>query len=128
MVKLNGSTRKSVVGLQRTFICEDLSPGVSSLSSSVSTHHQEEQKKHRGDEIHTNMDEFPLLSRGFDNPILPSAKANLRKLVKCCLEFLTIVDSLACLVPFPKRPFRRQITDSNNATIDYKIPLLGAGT
>jgi len=70
---------------------------------------------------------FPLLSRGFFERIIPSANANLHELVQCCLEFLTIVVSLVCHVPFPKRPFTLQFTDSSNATIDKEIPLLGAG-
>ena len=47
MVKLNGSTRKSVKALRCTFIGEDLWCEVSSSSSSVSTLHQEAQKKHQ---------------------------------------------------------------------------------
>jgi len=71
--------------------------------------------------------EFPLLSLGLFEPILPSVKANLRELVQCCLEFLTIEVSLVCHVPFSKRPFGLQFTDSSNATIGEEIPLLGAG-
>ena len=100
----------------------------SSLLSSVSTHHQEEQMKHQGYEIHTNMHEFSLLSRGFFALNLPSAKANLCELVQCCLEFLTIEVSLVCHVLFPKQLFRCQICDSSNATIDWEIPSLGAGS
>jgi len=61
MVTLNGLTRKSSKESQHTFISEDLWPKVSSSSTSECTHHQEEQKKHQGDKIHTNMEEFPLL-------------------------------------------------------------------
>jgi len=50
-----------------------------SSSFSVSTHHQEEQKLHHYNEIHTNVLMFPL-SLGFVEPILPSVKANLCKL------------------------------------------------
>lgn len=48
------------------------------------------------------MDEIPLYSWGFINPILPLSKANPHKLVKYCVEFLTIEDSLVCNVPSPK--------------------------
>jgi len=84
MVTLNGSTRKSFEELQPTLNGEDLGPEISSSVSSVSTYHQDEQKKHRGDEIHTNIHQFPLLCHGFFDPILPSAKANLHKLIHCC--------------------------------------------
>ena len=81
-----------------------MQPEVISLSSSVSTHHQEEQKKHRGDETYTNVHEFPLPSRGLVDYSLPSAKANLCEHVKCCPQFLNIEDSLVYHVPFPKQP------------------------
>ena len=86
--------------------------------SSGSTHHDAEQMKHRGDEIHTNLQQFPLRSRDFFDPIHPLAKANLQDLVQCFLEFLTMEISLACHVPLPKRPFRLQFTDWSDATID----------
>jgi len=92
---------------------------VCSLSSSVSTHYQEEQKKDQGDEIHSNVQEFPLLSRHLVDPILQSATAILCELVLRGLESLTIEDSVLCHLPFPKLPFRRQITDLSNATIKY---------
>ena len=97
------------------------------MLSSGSTHHQEEEKKHRGDEIHTNVHECPLLSRVFFEPNLPSVKANLRELVQCCLDFLTIEVGLVCHVPFSKGPFGLQFTNSSNAMIDWEIPLLAAG-
>jgi len=128
MKRPNGLTRKSVQASQHTFIGEDRWPEVSSSLSSVCTHHQEEQRNHRGDGIHTNVHEFLPVSRGCFQPILPSAKANLRELIQCCLEFLTIEESLACHVPFPKRHFRHQMTDLRNATIDWEILSLVAGT
>ena len=97
------------------------------MLSCVSTHHQQEQMKHRGDDIHSNMHEVPLLSCSFLEPILPSAQANLRKLVPRCLESLTVEVCLVCYVPFSKQPFRHQITDLSKAKINYEIPLLGAG-
>ena len=98
---------------------------VSSLLSSVSTHHQEEQKEHQGNEIHTNIDKFAVLtSSGFINPRLPPAKANFCKLFQCWLEFLTIQDSLVYHVPFLKQPSQHQITDLSNAMINLEILLL----
>jgi len=61
-------------------------------------------------------------------PILPWAYANLCELLKCYLEFLTIQDRLIGHLPFPKWPFRCQITDLSSATIDYEIPLLETGS
>jgi len=61
--------------------------------------------KHRGDDIHTNVHEFPLLSWGFFEPIPPSAKANMYEIDQSCLEFLSIEVSLVCPVPFEKVPF-----------------------
>jgi len=74
------------------------------MSSSVYTNPQEEQKKHQGDEIHTNVDQFTLLNRGFVAPIPPWAKANLDELIKCCLEFLNIKNCPFRHVLFAKRP------------------------
>jgi len=59
--------------------------------------------------------------------MLPSAKANLCKLVQCCLYFLTIEVSVVCHATYSKRTFRRKITDLSNPTINFQIPLLGAG-
>jgi len=106
MENLHGSTRKSIQVWQHTVIGEDPWPEVSSWLSSVSTCYQEEQTKHQGDEIHTNVHEFPLLSRCSFEPILPWAKTNLPELVHYCLEYLTIEVCLVCHVSFPKQPFR----------------------
>jgi len=78
-------------------------------------------------EIHTMVHKWLILNRGFFEPTLSLVKANLHELVQCCLEFLTMKVSLVCHVPFPKRPSRLQITDSSNATINWKIPSLRAG-
>jgi len=77
MVKLNDSTGKLVQESQHTIISDSLWPNGSSSASSVSTHHQKEQNKHQGYEIHTNVDKFHLLGRAVVNHILPSAKSNL---------------------------------------------------
>jgi len=86
--------------------------------SSEFTHHQEEHEKHRGAELHTHMNKVPLLSRGFLELSFPSAKVNLRKLLQCSLDFLTIGVSLVCHVPSQKWSFQLQITDSSKAMID----------
>jgi hypothetical protein len=77
MVKLNGLTRKLDDGSQLTNIGEYQQANVSSSSSPGSKHHQEGQMNNWGDEIHTNVHEFPLLSWDFFQLILPSAKDNL---------------------------------------------------
>jgi len=59
MITLYDWTRKRVEVAQRTIIGQDLWLEYSAVFSAVSTHHQEEQKKHQGDEIYTNMDELP---------------------------------------------------------------------
>ena len=118
MLRVNRSTKGLFEALQHTFISEDLLPEVPSLSSSGATHHQEEQMKHWGNEMHTNGHSFPLRSRGFFKPVLPSAKDTFRELVVCCPEFMTNQVSLVCHVPFPHQPFRLQFTDSSDATID----------
>jgi len=97
------------------------------LSSSGSTHHHEEQWKHKGNEFCSNVHKFLLVSWGFFKRIISLVKANIRKFGQCCLEVLTIQVSHVCIVPFSKRPFTLQITDLSNTTIDYKISLLRAG-
>ena len=97
---------------------------VSSLSS-VSSHDQEERTKYLGDEIHTNVDECLLHSRGFVYPMLPPAKANLPELVQCGLDSLTIEVSLVCQVPIRMQAGRREAPDSSNAMIVKDITLLG---
>jgi len=126
-VKLNSVTNKSVDATQHTLIRENLCPEVCSSLSSVSTNHEEMQKKHWCNEMHTNLHKFPRLSPGFMASILSSVMVNLWELGHCCLEFLTIEVSLVCHVPFPNWPFRRQITELSNATIDQEIQVLGAG-
>jgi hypothetical protein len=64
------------------------------------------------------MQQFPLLSQGFFEPILPLAKAYLGGLIQYCPELPNIEVSLVYQVPFSKRYFRFQITDWSNATID----------
>jgi len=118
MVQVNGSTRKEVQASHQTFLGEDLSPEVFFFASSVSGHHQEEQMKYQGDEIYTHMKQFSLLSADFIDSILPFIKVNLGNLVQCYIEFVTIEVSLFCHVPFPKQPFRHQITYSNNTIVD----------
>jgi hypothetical protein len=76
---------------------------------------KEEEMKHRGNEIYTNMHEFPLLNWGYFEPILPSLQANHRELVQCCLEFLTIQVGLLSDAPFPKQPSGLRITHSSNS-------------
>jgi hypothetical protein len=78
---------------------------VVSSFSSLFTKYQEEQIKHQGDEAHINEDKFPLVSWRFICSIILSANDNLHKLVKCCLQFLTIKNSLVCHVPIPKETF-----------------------
>jgi hypothetical protein len=73
---------------------------------------------HHGNEMNTNVHEFPLLSRGFFKLILPLAKNNIRELVPCCFESVTVEISLDCYVPLPNQPFRLVFTKSSNATID----------
>jgi len=124
MVKLNGSTWKSGKKSHLIFIVEDLSVEVSSLSSSLSRHHQEVKKNYWGEEMDTNVDEFALLIWGIFDPIIPLAIADLRELVQCCLELQTIEDSHVCHVPFPKWSVGFQIVDLSNAPIDSGIPLL----
>jgi len=51
-----------------------------------------------GDEIYTNVDKFPILSRGFVDSILASVKANLCALVESCIVYLTIENILVCHV------------------------------
>jgi len=104
MLKLKGLTRNVFKAVQRTFMGKDLWPEAYFSLSAVSTHHQEEQQKHWGDEIHTNVYKSPLVGRGLVNPILPYAKAILCELIQCCLHFLTIKDSRVRHVPFPKWP------------------------
>jgi len=116
--KLNCSTRKSVNGLQCSNINEDLGPEVSSSSFSVSTHHQEEQKQHRGYVLHTTVDKFQHLSQDFINCIHPSAKTNLGELVQSFLEFPTVEHNLVCHVLIPKQNISCQITDWSNTMID----------
>jgi len=89
----------------------------STSSSSVPTYCQQLQMKNRGTEIHTNVYVIPLLGRGFINAMFPLGMAHLRVLSQCCIESSTIEDSLVCHGPFPKRPFRQQITDMSNSTI-----------
>jgi len=117
---------RGIATIQRTCTSQVMWPAVSSSSSSESTQHQEEQKKHWCDEIHTNMHEVHFLSRGLVELILPWVKANLRELVQCCLDFVTLEVSLGCHEPFSTRPVWPQITDSGNTTFDFGIPLLGA--
>jgi hypothetical protein len=112
--------------LQHTTIGENQSPEVSSLSSSVSSHPQEEQTKHGDIGIYTNVDGLPLLSRGPVNPIHPSVNPIICKLMQWYLEFLTIEVSLVCHVPFSKQHWKCKMSDSSNATINEKIPCLGA--
>jgi hypothetical protein len=128
MVKQSNSTRKWFEVSQCTVNSEDLWPEVCPSSSSWSRHHQEEHKDHWGDEIATNVHMFPLRSQGFVHLILPFPRANLRKILPCCLEFRTIEVSLVCHVLFPKPPYRLQIADSGSTSINKKIPLLGAST
>jgi len=125
---LNGSTRKLVKTSQCTFIGEAQSHEVFSCWPSLPTPHQEDQKKHWGEEVHMKVDYFPHFSQGFVDPLLSSANDNLGKLVSGSLEFLTIEVRLVCQVPFPKWCFRLQITDSSNATIDLEIPFLWASS
>jgi len=87
MVMLNSSTWKFVEALQRSIIDDDLWSEVSSLSSSASIHHQQEEKKHRGDAIHTNLYKVPHLSQGIFEHIVPSAEANLWNLSSAALSF-----------------------------------------
>jgi hypothetical protein len=82
--------------------------------------------KHWGDEIHTNTDEWLCHSHGLFGPNCFPVNANLRELVECFLELLTIEFSLVCHVPLAKRPFRGQITDLIGAGIKYEISLVGA--
>jgi len=77
MVKLNGLTRKSDNGSQLTNIGEYQRANISSLSSPGYKHHQEGQMNNWGDEIHTNVHQFPLLSGDFFQLILPLVKTNL---------------------------------------------------
>lgn len=83
---------------------------------------------HQGDEIHTNVDQFALPKSGVHLSYSSSVNPNLCEPVQCYLEFLTTKDSLVCHVPFWKRPFRRQITESSNTRINQEIPLLRAVT
>jgi len=78
MVNLNTSTSDSDETLQCRLISNVLWPEVSSLLCSVSTHHYTEQKNHQGNEIHTNVHQYTLRSRGFFGPHPPSVKDNLR--------------------------------------------------
>jgi len=78
-------------------------PKLFSSSSTISAHHQDEQRKHRGDDIHINLHQIPILRPGCFETILPSAKANLREVVQCCLEFLTMEVSHVWYEPVPER-------------------------
>jgi hypothetical protein len=118
MVELTGSTRKWFEESHRTCISDDLLPEAPSSSCSGSTNHQEKQKKDRGDIINTNVHEIRLLSQGFCQLTIPLAKANLRNLVQCYLQCLTMDVSLVCHVPFPMHPFGLPFTVSSNATIN----------
>lgn len=108
-------------------ISENLRSEVSSLSSSVHTHPQEKQKKHLGNEIHTHIHLCHCVSCGYVEPVLPPVKAYLRELNNCQLDFLIPEVSFIRHLPFSKRPFRGQITDSSNAIINYEIPVFRAG-
>jgi hypothetical protein len=118
MVRLNGSTRKSVEVSQPTCSRDNLRGKVCSFSSSGTANHQEDQKKHWGIQIHTSMHMFPLLSWGVFKPNRPSVKANLCNLAHWSIEFHIIELSLICHAPFPMRPVKLQISVPSNAKLD----------
>jgi hypothetical protein len=70
-----------VEAIQRTGINEYLSPEITSVSSSVTTQHEEARKNYQSDDIHTSVHKIPLLGRDFVKPIVPSVTANFRELV-----------------------------------------------
>ena len=97
------------------------------MSSSVSTNKRAEQKNQRDEEFHNNMHEIPCPREGLIDHIPPSVTANIHKLIRSSLQFLSFLISLVCYLLCPMRGFRLGITVSNNTTIDKMIPSLLAG-
>jgi hypothetical protein len=74
------------------------------------------------------MNEFPILSWAFVDPIDSSLKANLFELVKSCFKFLTSQSCLCCNVPFQMQHFGLVMTHLSHATIESKPTLQVAST